>query len=110
MKRYTWGTPNPKLIRNGIVYCPKCNKRKAILHDTYGVLPCKQCQQITEKKSGYPEFTSEQIKEDRKRYKVDLIQPYHGGEPNREFVKHYPKQSQEMFTKQELKVAQRERL
>lgn len=43
------------------------------------------------------EFTTAEIKEDRKKYFKDIIQPYRGNELSREFVDAYPKQAQKMI-------------
>ena len=51
------------------------------------------------------EFTTEQIKSDRKKYKRDLLQPWRSGEPSREFISAYPVQSKKYFTEKERKTA-----
>lgn len=39
---------------------------------------------------------------DRDDHKKDLIQPYHNGKPNPEFIRAYKKQATEYFTEEEL--------
>lgn len=41
---YQWGEPDKKLIKNGVVTCPKCGKQPAKIDSQYGVLPCQDCQ------------------------------------------------------------------
>lgn len=51
------------------------------------------------------EFVPERIKEQRKQFKKDLVQPFRGGEPNKEFVKEYPHESKRYFTDKQIKKA-----
>lgn len=53
------------------------------------------------------EWTTDSIKEQRKRYKKDLLQPYRGGEPNREFIKEYPEDSKRYFTDKQITKAKK---
>ena len=56
-------------------------------------------------KSKSYEWIPERIKQDRKKYAKDLIQPFRGGEPNKEFVKEYPRESKDYFTDKQIKKA-----
>ena len=49
------------------------------------------------------EWVPDRLKQDRKKYATDMIQPYRGGEPNKEFIKHYPRESKRYFTKKQIK-------
>lgn len=51
------------------------------------------------------EYIPERIKEDRKRYKRDLLQPHREGVPSREFIEAYPKQAAQIFSKKERSTA-----
>lgn len=42
-KKYSWWPPASRLIKNGKVMCPRCEKHLAILDERLGVLPCKFC-------------------------------------------------------------------
>jgi len=44
----------------------------------------------------YYEFVPDRIKEDRKRYAKDLVQPFRSGEFSREFKESYPDQTRQM--------------
>lgn len=53
------------------------------------------------------DFTPDRIKEQRKIHGKDLIQPWRGGEPNKEFVKEYPHESKSYFTDKEIRKAKK---
>lgn len=73
--------------------CLNCHKREAQKHDTYGILPCKECQAKPYKSARkLPEFTSEQIKQERKEYAEDIEQPFRKGEPNKRYIEIYGKE------------------
>lgn len=54
-------------------------------------------------KPSHTEWTTDSIKEQRKVFKKDLLQPFRGGEPNKEFIKEYPNESKNYFSKEEIK-------
>lgn len=56
---------------------------------------------------GYPEFTPDYIKEDRKKHAVDLVQPRVGGDPNPEFLEHYPEQAKKHYSSEEMRKVKR---
>jgi len=41
--KYSWGEPNPELIKDGKVLCPRCLKNEATIDPQFGVLNCKEC-------------------------------------------------------------------
>ena len=43
MKKYFWGTPDERLIKNGKVMCPKCLKNPANISKQLGVMDCDVC-------------------------------------------------------------------
>lgn len=56
----------------------------------------------------YPEFTTNQIKEDRLTYANDMLQSHRGGELSREFLEAHPNRAKQMIrdgaiTKEEVK-------
>lgn len=67
--------------------CLSCNKNEAIKHPQLGILPCSECRDRQRKPKQLPvEFTSDEIKEDRKAHAEDIIQPFRGGELSKEYV------------------------
>ncbi len=79
--------------------CLICRKRLAVNIPPFGWLPCDVCrkrhQEIAKpKRTG--EVTTDQIKEDRKIYRKDLIQPFKDGHLSREFAEAYPEKVQQM--------------
>jgi hypothetical protein len=72
--------------------CIICGKEKAEFSENFGYLPCKSCQEEARKipkPKRQVEFTSEQIKEARKVYKKDIIQPYRDGVLSKEYLEQY---------------------
>lgn len=71
--------------------CPVCKNEPASISKTLGVLPGEKCQQKrkNERLSTPVEFTSEQIKEDRKLYSKDIIQPFRSGTLSKEYISTY---------------------
>ena len=53
----------------------------------------------------YPEFVPQKMKDERVQYARDILQPYRGTDPSKEFMKAYPKQSKKMFTDKQRKSA-----
>jgi hypothetical protein len=90
--------------------CPRKNcKNKAIQDPTYGVLPCKSCQNSTRSVDKRPEFSvlsrHNRITEQRDLGSKDTIQPYEDlskGTPNPEFVKAFPDQAPQYFSQEQL--------
>lgn len=56
-------------------------------------------------KVSMPEFIPDRIKDERRKYAKDTLQPHREGVPSREFIKEYPNQAKKMFTKKEIKNA-----
>lgn len=68
--------------------CPSCGKRPAILSN-YGLLNCIECRdrQARLSKPDYQiEFTSEDIKSQRREYFKSTIQPFRSGELSKEYL------------------------
>lgn len=49
------------------------------------------------------EFVPDRIKDDRKKFAKDMIQPRIEGEPNPQFAKEYPQHAKKHFTDKELR-------
>ena len=80
--------------------CLICQKRKAVEVPPYGLMPCKKCQakQRKLKRPGTTgEVIPERIREDRKKFKKDLTQPFKGGELTKEYVDAHPQSVKEMI-------------
>lgn len=73
--------------------CPNCQKEEAIIHPTLGVLVCNFCKERRKQQlhqtSTPVEFTSDEIKEGRKQFSKEIIQPFRSNQPSREYIKKY---------------------
>ena len=69
--------------------CPKCNERPAIKHPLYGYIECNLCQQNPNKPKQGIEFTTDQIRQQRREYYKDIIQPYRDGVLSKEYIEAY---------------------
>ena len=82
--------------------CLVCNINDAIKDPQLGYLACQSCRarQAGFTKPSYPiEFTSQNIKDERKKYFKSTIQPWRDGQPSLEYQKAYPEQAGKMFKK-----------
>lgn len=88
--------------------CPKCKKNEAINHPTYGIMPCKPCQDAQPTLKGRKQYRFSNINKLHRVQKqqdghvADLEQPFIGDKPNPEFAKLYPDLAQDYFRKEEL--------
>lgn len=93
--------------------CPVCSANDAIKDAQLGVLPCESCKtrhSKFKKPDKLHEFTSESIKEGRKKYFKSIVTRYRDGELSKEFVEAYPERAKAMVkegihTKKEIKNA-----
>lgn len=72
--------------------CLACNKRPAIQHPSYGIIPCQACQDQQAERAlpqRQVEFTTGSIREQRKEFKDHLIQPFRKGILSKEYVDKY---------------------
>lgn len=72
--------------------CPRCKKGKATTSDQYGVLPCTKCQDEEAEYGAkrYPEFTTKEIKDQRREYRKDILQPGpFDGVLSKEYIEEY---------------------
>lgn len=84
--------------------CPNCNEPTTNVHPTFGVLSCDKCNESQNVLGKYIEFTTEQIKSDRKEFASDLIQPFREGELSKEYIEKYGT-SKIKVSKEEIKKA-----
>ena len=82
-------------------------KNEAIIHPTYGVLPCEQCQardgRIPKRKFEFASVSKlHRIQAQRDAHSGDLVQPYEGGRANVEFFKQHPDRVGEYDVEKEL--------
>lgn len=69
--------------------CPNNCGNAATMHSTYGVMLCTPCQERRKNLTPSVEFTSEDIKNQRKERGKDIIQPYRKGELSKEYIELY---------------------
>ena len=84
-------------------YCAGCGKK----HDDFfwknkgDGWYCRKFYKPSKAREWVPDY----IKDDRRANVKDIIQPFRGGEPSREYAKLYPEQAKKTFSKKELKGA-----
>lgn len=97
-----------------IMLCPSCQINESIHDPSYGYLNCAQCRD-TQAQIAKPkmiiELTTDEIKEDRKRYKSDIRQPFRQGKLSKEYADEHPETIKNMLkegnlTEEEIKSAQ----
>lgn len=69
--------------------CPTCNKNKSITDPVYGITECQQCRNKGTRPKRPVEFTSDSIREGRREYYNDVIQPYRGDTLSKEYLEVY---------------------
>jgi len=82
--------------------CPVCNVQEAIKDKHLGILSCLVCrerQKGFKKPSSQVEFTSDEIKEGRRKYGKSILQKYREGELSKEFLTAYPERRDAMIEK-----------
>lgn len=68
--------------------CLSCNHNEA-RQSQFGVLPCQECTDRMRSKTHKTrpfEFTTDSIREERRRFAKDIIQPFRAGELSKEYV------------------------
>lgn len=69
--------------------CPTC-KNEGVIDPQYGLIACLSCREQTTKLSERTyEFVPEHIKEERKEFKDQTIQPFRNGSVSREYLELY---------------------
>ena len=95
------------------ILCPVCNTDLATKDKQFGILPCFFCQNRqsrVQKPYANLEFTSQNIKDERKKYFKSTLQKYRDGQLSKEFIVAYPERAQAMIkegihTEKEVKQA-----
>ena len=89
--------------------CPRksCNK-KAQIDKVFGVLPCKSCTEADSKlrvthNKNYSLAKSHRIQQARDSHSAEILQPYMGGKPNKDYFLRYPDQVAKHGVREELK-------
>jgi hypothetical protein len=80
--------------------CLVCGKRKARRVDPYGYLPCLICnkrQREISKPKTTVEITTPEIKESRKVFEDDIVQPFNDGHLSKEYVEAHPERIGQML-------------
>lgn len=84
------------------ILCPVCNNELVTIDKQLGYLPCKSCQERQSqiaKPSEQIEFTSESIKEGRRKFFKSTIQPWRDNRPSLEYAQAYPERAKKKFAK-----------
>lgn len=69
------------------VICLNCNLYPATKDPRFGYLPCANCRnKTTLKPDPKQELTTDAIKDDRKKFKGDIVQPFRNGQLSKEYV------------------------
>lgn len=91
-----------------LVYCVKCQKE----HTSADGWSHRKWQVDGELVEGWgcakvrlPEFVPERIKDERRKYYKDTLQPHREGYASKEFIQAYPEQARKMFSKKEIRRA-----
>lgn len=69
--------------------CLNCHINEAIKHPQFGILPCSDCiakARQSQKDTVKYEFTSNEIREERKADSKSILQPFRKGELSKEYV------------------------
>lgn len=84
--------------------CLGCGKEKAVNVAPYGWLPGKKCQTKSKKYNigETIEVSTSEIKESRKEYSKDILQPRRGDTVSKEYIKAYGTKN---FTREEIRGA-----
>lgn len=82
-----------------MILCAKCQKNEAIMTLAYGPVWCQDCQNSDQGQrltGTLHEFTTDNIREGRKKYRKELLQPYRQGEFSKEYRDAYPEIAKDM--------------
>jgi len=89
--------------------CPQCCKEPALIDKVYGILPGKNCQEsnakVSRPKMGV-EFTSDNVRSERKEYGKSILQPYIGGKLSKEYIEEYGTSALANVSKRDIREAQ----
>lgn len=87
-----------------MILCLNCGKHPAQKVEPYGYTYCKTCVKAQKKfrVAETIELAPESMREERVKYKADILQRYRGNTPSLEYIKKYGTKG---FTKEEVKQA-----
>lgn len=86
--------------------CPRCRVNDATTHPVLKVLPCEDCQRKENPvKILKYEFTTDSIREGRREYFTDVIQPYRDGVLSKEYIEAYGTSGLSGVSKKDIKNA-----
>jgi hypothetical protein len=69
--------------------CPTCQKRRANYSKEYGYIACNYCLRLKNIPKRQAEITTDKIRNQRREYKKDIIQPYRDGVISKEYIETY---------------------
>ena len=69
--------------------CSRCQVNEAIFVEGLGNTECESCKKIHFVPKRGPEFTTESVKDQRRGYRKDILQPWHDGALSKEYLKEY---------------------
>ena len=81
------------------------------MHPQLGPTWCQECRDATKPFNwGWPEFTTDEIRDGRKKYRKELLQSHRQGEISKEYLDAYPEQHEALIkegvaTREEIKNA-----
>lgn len=93
--------PASHLIKGETILCPQCLKEPAKFNHLGAIVYGKKCREKLDKES-QPfgpaiEMIPESMRQERYKYKKDIVQPYREGEPSLEYAEAYPEKAAKMF-------------
>jgi hypothetical protein len=91
-----------------MIKCVNCGKNPATRHETLGYVYCDLCitrQRTFKKPNDTIELATEDLKNDRRIYRKDTLQPYRGGKLSKEYIEAYGT-DRIVATPEEIKQAQ----
>src|SRR3990167_10595907 len=69
--------------------CPSCNRNEAVIDERLGITECLSCRKKDIVPKINTEFTTDSIKDQRREYKKDVLQPFHNGILSKEYLDEY---------------------
>jgi hypothetical protein len=88
--------------------CPNCHNDRGIIHPYFGVLPCSDCQKRQDRlkrPAKQIEFVPDYIKNQRKEFAKDIVQPFRKGELSKEYIELYGTKRLKGVSQKEIKNA-----
>src|SRR3990167_2365569 len=86
---YLYPITESTFMSEKIILCPNCQNRKAVLYPNLGPTECSECKSKSVKPRAGPEFTSDDIREQRREYAKDILAPRRDGVLSKEYLREY---------------------